>query len=80
MELDTNSEEHDRIVEAVANLLSRWHKFGNEMSEALTSDKFFAGELRMDGGTARVFDTTNATWYETISFSIRGSEKFVAPE
>ena len=81
VELDTNSEEHDRIVEAIADLLSRWHKYGEEMSEALTTDKFFAGELRMDGGTARIFDPTKATWSETISFSIRGSEKFApAPD
>ena len=79
VELDTTSEEHDRIVEAISDLLSRWHKYGEEMSQALTTNKFFAGELRMDGGTARIFDPTKATWSETISFSIRGSEKFVAP-
>lgn len=77
VELDTTSEEHDRIVEAIADLLSRWHKYGDEMSQALTTEKFFAGELRMDGGTARIFDPTKATWSETISFSIRGSEKFI---
>lgn len=76
-ELDPTSSKHDAIVEAIADLLSRWHKYGDEMSTALTSEKFLAGELRMDGGTARVFDSTNATWQETISFSIRGSEKFV---
>lgn len=80
VELDTTSEEHDRIVEAIADLLSRWHKYGEEMSQALTTDKFFAGELRMDGGTARIFDPTNATWSESISFSIRGSEKFIDRE
>ena len=79
VELDTTSEEHDRIVEAIADLLSRWHKYGDEMSQALTTEKFFAGELRMDGGTARIFDPTKATWSETISFSIRGSEKFIPP-
>lgn len=80
VELDTTSEEHDRIVEAIADLLSRWHKYGDEMSQALTTEKFFAGELRMDGGTARIFDPTKATWSETISFSIRGSEKLIDRE
>lgn len=76
-ELDPTSEKHDEIVEAVADLLSRWHKYGNEMQEALSNEKFLAGELRMDGGSARIYDSTTATWSETISFSIRGAEKFL---
>lgn len=76
VELDSTSEVHDRAVEAIADKLSYWHKYGNEMSEVFTNDKFFAGELRMDGGTARTYDDMNSTWTETLSFSIRGSEKF----
>ena len=56
-ELDPTSEGHDTVIEAIADLLSRWHKDGNAMSEALTSEKFLAGELRMDGGTARTYDS-----------------------
>ena len=78
-ELDPTSEYHDHVVESIADLLSRWHKYGEEMSTALTTEKFLAGELRMDGGTNRTYDTTNSTWSETITFSIRGSEKFTAP-
>lgn len=78
-ELDPTSELHDHVVERIADLLSRWHKYGDEMTDALTSEKFLAGELRMDGGTNRVYDTTNSTWSETLTFSIRGSEKFTAP-
>ena len=64
------------MVEVVADLLSRWHKFGEEMSEVMTSEKFFAGELRMDGGGYRTYDSTTGTWTETLTFSIRGAEKF----
>ena len=78
-ELDPTSEYHDTVVESIADLLSRWHKYGEEMSEALTTEKFLAGELRMDGGTNRVYDTTNSTWSETLTFTIRGSEKFIPP-
>lgn len=78
-ELDPTSELHDHVVERIADLLSRWHKYGDEMTDALTSEKFLAGELRMDGGTNRVYDTTNSTWSETLTFTIRGSEKFTAP-
>lgn len=76
VELDSTSETHDKVVEAIADKLSYWHKFGNEMSNVFMNDKFFAGELRMDGGTARTYDSTNRVWSETLSFSIRGSEKF----
>ena len=76
VEMDPSSELHDKIVEAIANKLSYWHKFGNIMTNELSSEKFFAGELRMDGGTGRIVDKTNRLWTETIQFSIRGSEKF----
>lgn len=76
IEMDPSSEIHDQIVEEIANKLSYWHKFGNAMTEELSSDRFFAGELRMDGGTGRICDQSARTWSETISFSIRGSEKF----
>ena len=75
-ELDPTSEIHDRIMEAISDLLSRWHKYGDEMTSALTSEKFFAGELRMDGGPGRVCDRTTNAWTEVIRISIRGSEKF----
>ena len=75
-ELDPTSEKHDKVVETIADLLSRWHKYGEAMSEVFTSDKFLAGELRMDGGSNRTYDTTTSTWSETINFSIRGAEKF----
>ena len=76
-ELDPTSEYHDSVVERIVTLLSRWHKYGQEMSDALTTEQFLAGELRMDGGTNRTYDTMNSTWSETLTFTIRGSEKFI---
>lgn len=55
-EIDPTSEGHSKVIEAIADLLSNWHKDGNAMTEALSNEKFFAGELRMDGGTARTYD------------------------
>ncbi len=78
-ELDPTSEYHDAVVESIADLLSRWHKYGDEMADALTTEKFLAGELRMDGGTNRVYDSMNSTWSETLTFTIRGAEKFIPP-
>lgn len=75
-EMDPTSEKHDKIIETIADMLSRWHKFGEEMSQVFTTDKFLAGELRMDGGTARTYDSTTGTWSETLTFTIRGAEKF----
>jgi len=79
-ELDPTSEKHDMVVEAIADKISYWHKYSEAMGETFTTDKFLAGELRMDGGTARVYDATNSTWQETISLSIRGAEKFIREE
>ena len=75
-ELDPSSKVHDQVVEEIADHLSRWHRFGEEMTSALTSDRFFAGELRMDGGSGRTYSSATQTWNETISFTVRGSEKF----
>lgn len=76
VELDPLSEKHDEIVEQIVDVLSRWHVFGDEMERVFTNNKFFAGELRLDGGTPRTFDNTNNIWTETISLAIRGAEKF----
>ena len=47
------------------------------MSDALTTEQFLAGELRMDGGTNRTYDTMTGTWSETLTFTIRGAERFL---
>ena len=75
-EMDATGETHERMLEAVANLLSQWHKDGEAMTSALSSDKFFAGELRMNGGSGKQYDSTRAVWVESITFTIRGSERF----
>lgn len=46
------------------------------MSDTLTTEQFLAGELRMDGGTNRTYDAMTGTWSETLTFTIRGAEKF----
>ena len=79
IEQDSTSEKHDLVVEAVADLLSHWHRNGHEMEQMLSSDKFLAGELRMDGGSARMLDQNTKTWQDTIQFSIRGAEKIPTP-
>lgn len=76
-ETDVQSQKHDEVVEAIADKLSFWHKYGHDMCRALSSDKFLAGELRMDGGSVRTYDNTTHTWRDTFNFSIRGAEKFL---
>lgn len=78
-ETDVQSDIHDKVVEAIADRISYWHKYGNELSPIFSNEKFLAGELRMDGGSARSFDTMTNTWRDTFNFSIRGAEKFPAP-
>lgn len=76
VETDSTSEIHEKAIEAIADKLSYWHKYGNQMSQALSTQKVLVGELRMDGGTGRTYDKVNSIWSESISFSLRGSEKF----
>lgn len=75
-ELDSTSQRHNEVVEAIVNQLSFWHKDGVSMQNALSSRKLMAGELRIDSGTAQVYDRTNNIWTDTIGFAIRGAERF----
>lgn len=76
IENDPEGEKHSMIVDRISRTISRWHKFGNEMSAIFSTDDFFAGELRMDGGTPRTMDSITHTWSESIQISFRGSERF----
>jgi hypothetical protein len=63
-------------MEAITNLLSSWHRFGDVMADVLSSNGFFAGELRIDGGSGKKYDQSRSVWVESLSFAIRGSERF----
>lgn len=66
--------EHEEAVEAIAEKLSAWHYDGGVFSTTLSiSGRFFAAELRMDGGTGKVYDAQRAAWTESISFTVRGT-------
>lgn len=66
--------EHEEAVEAIAEKLTAWHYDGSAFSTAFSiSGRFFAAELRMDGGTGKVYDAQHAAWTETISFTVRGT-------
>lgn len=75
VEGDAQSQEHNEVVEKIVDILVDWHKYGEAMSDALTNEKFLAGELRMDGGTTQTFDREMMIWTDTININIRGSEK-----
>lgn len=66
--------EHEEAVESIAEKLSAWHYDGNVFSTTFSiSGRFFAAELRMDGGTGKVYDAQRAAWTESISFTVRGT-------
>ena len=75
-EIDYTSAKHEKAVEAIANLLSYWHKFPQPMTTALTTEKFAVGELRIDGGTGKTYNKTDSIFQETIKITLRGTEKF----
>jgi len=78
IEQDRTSAKHEAAVEAVSDWLSACHKDGERMTANLSCGKFFAGELRCDGGSGFVFDSDAGVFRETISVTIRGSEIFTA--
>lgn len=73
-EMDATGSLHEELLDAIAQKLSYWHKNGKAMQEALSSEGFYAGELRMDGGSGKQYDSVRATWVESVTFTIRGSE------
>ena len=80
VEGDAQSQEHNATVEKIVDLLVGWHKDGQAMSDALTSWKFLAGELRMDGGTTQTFDRERMIWTDIVNITIRGAERFFPEE
>lgn len=79
LEDDTDGTNHGKNIEKILNLLSLWH-FKGELISCLDSQKFHAGELRLNGGSGTVFDSTNRVFSDTLSFVIRGAEIFSEEE
>jgi len=73
VEMDATGLAHEELLEAISDKVSEWHLDANAMSDALTTNGFYAGELRCDGGSGRQYDSTRAAWVETIEFTIRGA-------
>lgn len=66
--------EVSEVYEAVSSLLDGWHYDTQAFSEAISiEDKFFATEIRLDGGDNVSYDKTNEAWTVSISFTIRGT-------
>ena len=42
--------------------------------------KLFAGELRMTGGSGKQYDSARSAWVESVSFTIRGAERFTTED
>lgn len=80
VEGDATSEAHNQTVEKIVDVLVDWHKNGKKMEQVLSSRKFLAGELRMDGGTTQVLDKDRRLWRDVLNITLRGSERFYDPE
>lgn len=76
IEKDKSGQKHERVIEAISDKLSYWHKYSNDFTTQFTLTKMFCGELTMNGGSGRAYDKDMEIWTENITFSIRGSEKF----
>lgn len=76
VEQDPTGQKHEQIIEKLSDILSLWHFNGFLMEQKLSGSQFVAGELRMTGGTGRTQDKVNSIWSESLTFEIRGTQKF----
>lgn len=74
-EMDATGDAHEIAMNAVIGLLEDWHADGQAFSQAVSTDRYFAAALKIDGGGTKTFDETRSVWIETISFTIRGTIK-----
>lgn len=65
--------EVSEIYEKILDLLDGWHYDAGIFSHVLSSEKFFAAELKLDGGDKVTFDKGACVWNVTIRFTIRGT-------
>lgn len=82
IELDPDSTWHEQAVQAMTDVLADWHRYPTNMDEALNNSPwnlYYAGELRITGGTGRVLNKEMGVFTDDISFIIRGAERFFSP-
>ena len=80
LERDKSGQKHEAVVEAISDKLSYWHKYSATFTDTFDLSKMFCGELRMNGGSGRSMDDTNGIWTESISFAVRGSERYLTTD
>lgn len=72
VELDPNGGKHEEAVEAIVGILDGWHFNGEAFSTAISTDDFYATELRLSGGTGKAYDEDKGAWIESFDFTIIG--------
>lgn len=72
-EMNATGAAHDETMESVVDLLDGWHFDGQAFSKAVSVDRYFAAEIRLDGGNGKAYDRQSGCWTEIFSFTIRGT-------
>lgn len=72
-ELDPTGEMHEEAVEGVIGIFDGWHFDAQGFSTAISTDEFFATELRLSGGSGKRYDEDKGAWIEDFEFTIIGS-------
>lgn len=76
-EMNATGAAHDETMESVVDLLDGWHFDGQAFSQAVSVDRYFAAEIRLDGGNGKMYNQQTGCWEETFSFTIRGTIRHV---
>lgn len=74
VEASKEDELHDSIFESLVSVFAEWHKNGEKFTNEVSTDDFYATELRLDGGGGKELDRSSRGYklVETFNFTIRG--------
>lgn len=72
-EMNATGAAHDETMEKIVDLLDGWHFDGQAFSSAVSVDRYFAAEIRLDGGGGKTYNAQTCCWEEVFSFTIRGT-------
>lgn len=75
VDMDPSGVSHENALEELLDLFGGWHENGAAMTSDLSTEdgRFYAAELRLEGGSGKVYDSASGVWTESFNFTIRGN-------
>lgn len=72
VEMCPTMSEVSEIYETVLGILDDWHYNPDKFSDDMSTDDFYATEIKLSGGDKVTFDRNSNSWIVLMNFSIRG--------